>query len=86
MGLFFNILLRPLHPQAQDDLRLISAAAEITRNVPVLELTANEMQRMKLVDEFAAEVIRLGWAAISKATREQQQPQPMSREMCRYAS
>jgi hypothetical protein len=85
MGLFFNILLRPLHPQAQDDLRLIASAAEITRSVPVLELTSNEVQRMKLVDEFAAELIRLGGAAISKAKREQQQPQLISRDVCRYA-
>lgn len=71
MLLFIHILLEPLDPQSRIDLELLSSASDLIRSIPVRRLTAREIAYVKLADSFAAEVIRLGNCAISKATREQ---------------
>lgn len=70
MLLFFNILVNPLDPKAQHDLELLSTAAVVVGNMPIRRLTSNEIEHIKMVTDFVAELIRLGKCAIAKATRE----------------
>jgi hypothetical protein len=67
MTLFFNVLLNPLDSQAKLDLELLSSAADLIRNMPIRRLTEYEIEHFKMVDDFIAELIRLGNCAISKA-------------------
>ncbi|KAB5513067.1 hypothetical protein GE09DRAFT_981493 [Coniochaeta sp. 2T2.1] len=72
MTLFFSILLNPLDTQAKLDLELLSSAADLVRNMPIRRLTENEIEHLKMVDDFVAELIRLGNCAISKAKGERE--------------
>ncbi|CAM1502204.1 Fc.00g041880.m01.CDS01 [Cosmosporella sp. VM-42] len=73
MTLFFNILMNPLDPQAKEDLELLSSAADLIRSMPIRRLTSHEIGHIKMVDDFVAELIRLGNCAILKQTREREQ-------------
>lgn len=75
MTLFLNIIMYPLDPQAKLDIDLLSAAAELVRNMPVRKMTSHEIGHMKLVNDFVAELIRLANCAIAKATIEREQGQ-----------
>lgn len=72
MTLFFNVLLHPLDTQAKLDLGLLSSAADLIRSMPIRRLTRYEIGHLKMVDDFIAELIRLGNCAISKAKREEE--------------
>jgi hypothetical protein len=67
MTIFLNILMNPLEPQAKLDLDLLSSATDLVRSMPVRRLTPYEIGHIKMVNEFVAELIRLGNCAISKA-------------------
>ncbi|KAH6867877.1 hypothetical protein B0T10DRAFT_451458 [Thelonectria olida] len=70
MTLFFNVLLNPLDTQVKFDLELLSSAADLIRSMPIRRLTEYEIEHLKMVDDFVAELIRLGNCAISKAKGE----------------
>ncbi|KAH7115347.1 hypothetical protein B0J13DRAFT_572360 [Dactylonectria estremocensis] len=72
MILFFNVLLNPLDTQAELDLELLSSAADLIRRMPIRRLTRYEIEHFKMVDDFVAELIRLGNCAISKARGEKE--------------
>ncbi|KAB5549446.1 hypothetical protein GE09DRAFT_1204368 [Coniochaeta sp. 2T2.1] len=72
MTLFFSVLLNPLDTQAKLDLQLLSSAADLIRNMPIRRLTESEIEHLKMVDDFVAELIRLGNCAISKAKGERE--------------
>ncbi|KAH8654335.1 hypothetical protein BGZ61DRAFT_435100 [Ilyonectria robusta] len=72
MTLFFNVLLNPLDTQANLDLGLLSSAADLIRSMPIRRLTRYEIEHLKMVDDFIAELIRLGNCAISKAKGEEE--------------
>lgn len=72
MNLFFNVLLYPLDTQAKLDLGLLSSAADLIRSMPIRRLTRYEIEHLKMVDDFIAELIRLGNCAISKAKGEEE--------------
>ncbi|KAH6888188.1 fungal-specific transcription factor domain-containing protein [Thelonectria olida] len=67
MTIFLNILKNPLEPQAKLDLDLLSSATDLVRSMPVRRLTLYEIGHIKMVNEFVAELIRLGNCAILKA-------------------
>lgn len=70
MTLFFNILINPLDPQSKEDMELLNSAADLIRSMPVRKVTAYEIGHIKMVDDFVAEMLRLGNCAIEKETRE----------------
>ncbi|KAI5464261.1 hypothetical protein BGZ63DRAFT_439435 [Mariannaea sp. PMI_226] len=71
MTIFLNIITNPLDSQAKLDLDLLSSATDLVRSMPVRRLTSYEIGHIKMVNEFVAELIRLGHCAILKATAEQ---------------
>jgi hypothetical protein len=70
LTIFCNILLNPLDPQAAQDLELINKAPDLIKGMPIRQPTMNELFHINLVDEFIAELRRLGKCAISKAKQE----------------
>ncbi|KFY80980.1 hypothetical protein V499_00222 [Pseudogymnoascus sp. VKM F-103] len=70
LTIFCNILLNPLDPQAAQDLELISKAPDLIKGMPIRQPTMDELFHINLVDEFIAELRRLGKCAISKAKQE----------------
>lgn len=64
MALFLNVLQYPLAPQAKDDLKLLSSAAETLRSMPVPRMTRRAVAHLELIDDFVAELVRLGHRAI----------------------
>ncbi|KAF4345221.1 transcriptional activator Mut3p [Fusarium beomiforme] len=72
MALFFNILQDPQDMQATLDLELLRSAADLFRRMPIRRLTEYEVEHFKMVDDFIAELIRLGNCAISKAKDEEE--------------
>lgn len=73
MTLFLNIIMYPLGPQAELDINLLSAAADLIRSMPMRKLASYEIGHMKLVNDFVAELLRLAHCAIAKAQREREQ-------------
>lgn len=71
LTIFCNILLNPLSPQAEDDLELLKTAPRLIKNIRIRRLTMNEIMHIKLIEEFVAELIRLGSCAIQKARLDQ---------------
>ncbi|KAF5020123.1 hypothetical protein F66182_7855 [Fusarium sp. NRRL 66182] len=67
MTLFLNILMNPLNDRAEDDIQLLQSAAHLVNSFPVSRFTPHEIAYMKMVDDFAAELVRLGRCAIAKA-------------------
>ena len=70
LTIFCNILLNPLDPRAVDDLELLSSTPELIKSMRMRQLTTAEIEHMRLVDNFVAELIRLGNCSITKALRE----------------
>lgn len=65
--LFFSILVDPLNPNAQHDLDLLDLVPELIRRIRLRTLTQSEMYHLNIVDDFLAELIRLGRCAIQHA-------------------
>lgn len=70
LTIFCNILHKPLDPQAAQDLELINRAPDLIKGMPIPQPNRNELFHINLVDEFIAELSRLGKCAISKAKEE----------------
>jgi hypothetical protein len=62
--------LDPLGPQAGQDLELLTRVPEMIRAIHIRQPTLNEILHIKLVDDFVAELTRLGRCAVVKARRE----------------
>lgn len=67
MTIFCSILLNPLDPQAEDDLRLLESAPDLIKGIRIRRPTQTELLHLKTVDEFMGELIRLGGCAIRRA-------------------
>jgi hypothetical protein len=65
--IFCNLLLNPLDPQAMQDLELLNQVPEMIKGIRIRQLTLNEILHIKLVDDFVAELTRLGKCAVMKA-------------------
>lgn len=66
-SLFLNILIDPYNPRARDDLALLDSVPELIKSIRLRRLTQSEMLHLKMVDDFLAELIRLGRSAIEYA-------------------
>lgn len=69
VNIFCNLLLNPLDPAANDDLALLKSAPELIRRMRVQQLP-HDILHIKQVDNFVAELVRLGNFAIRKAIDE----------------
>jgi hypothetical protein len=67
LTIFCSILLNPLSSRAGEDLELLRSAPRFIRNIRIPRLTVNEITHMKMIEDFVAELIRLGSHAILKA-------------------
>ncbi|ETS78790.1 hypothetical protein PFICI_08643 [Pestalotiopsis fici W106-1] len=72
LTIFCNILLNPLCSRANEDLELLRTAPHFIKNIRIPRLTENEISHMKMIEDFVAELIRLGSHAILKAQGAQQ--------------
>ncbi|KAK3954792.1 hypothetical protein QBC32DRAFT_74854 [Pseudoneurospora amorphoporcata] len=73
MNIFCSILLNPLDPQAEDDLRLLESAPSLIKGIRIRRPTQTELLHLKTVDDFMEELMRLGGCAIRRAREEQRQ-------------
>ncbi|KAK3321291.1 fungal-specific transcription factor domain-containing protein [Cercophora scortea] len=68
---FCGILLNPLDPRADEDLKLLAAAPELMKTIRTRALTPDEMVHLRMVEDFLMELTRLGNCAVLKARQEQ---------------
>ncbi|KAM7217968.1 hypothetical protein V8F06_006651 [Rhypophila decipiens] len=73
--LFFSILVDPLNPNARRDLDLLDLVPELIKHIRMRSLTQSEMYHLQIVDDFLAELIRLGRCAIEYAVTRARQEQ-----------
>ncbi|KAI1855206.1 hypothetical protein JX265_006652 [Neoarthrinium moseri] len=71
LTIFCNILLNPLCPRAEGDLELLNSTPELIRGIRFRRLTLNEVMHIKMIEDFVAELIRLGACAIRKAHQDE---------------
>ncbi|KAL1843555.1 hypothetical protein VTJ49DRAFT_1148 [Mycothermus thermophilus] len=69
--IFCNLLNNPLDPNANVDLELLNSAPLLIKEMRLRRLARDEMAHMKMIDDFVAELARLGNAAVLKARQEQ---------------
>ncbi|KAK0368188.1 fungal specific transcription factor [Colletotrichum limetticola] len=72
LTIFCNLLLQPLNPQSEEDIELLNSVPKLVESMRNRHLTPNEVAHVKIVDDFVAELTRLGKRAIAKARREQE--------------
>jgi hypothetical protein len=67
LTLFCNLLLNPLNPQAQEDLELLSTVPDLINAMHTNRLATSEAFQMNLLENFIAELARLGNCAVREA-------------------
>jgi hypothetical protein len=72
--IFCNLLFNPLDPRASEDLELLNRVPELVKGIRIRQLTLKEILHIKLVDDFVAELTRLGKCAVAKARSDEEQP------------
>ncbi|KAF4435111.1 transcriptional regulatory [Fusarium acutatum] len=70
MALFMNLLLHPSDPRARNDLDLLAGCATLFQDMPIEDLTNDDMDSIQELNRFISELVRLGNSAIWKAKRE----------------
>ncbi|KAF5974779.1 transcriptional regulatory [Fusarium coicis] len=70
MALFMNLLLHPSDPRARSDLDLLAGCATLFQDMPMADLTNNDIDCIQELNRFIFELVRLGNSAIWKAKRE----------------
>lgn len=71
LTIFCNVLLRPLDASAEDDLELLASTDVMIKEMRRRrKLTPKEMEHLTMIEEFVAEMTRLGHCAIVNAGRE----------------
>ncbi|KAK1979593.1 fungal-specific transcription factor domain-containing protein [Colletotrichum cereale] len=71
LEIFCNLLLHPLHPQSEEDLELLKSVPVLIEGMRTRHLTQKEAAHVKIINDFVAELTRLGNCAIDKARKEQ---------------
>ncbi|KAM0346272.1 hypothetical protein ACHAPU_005699 [Fusarium lateritium] len=69
MSIFMNILIHPLGPFADNDLRILSSISTITRELPAERLPTEEIEHIQEISEFVMELVRLSHSAAWKVKR-----------------
>ncbi|KAI0120592.1 fungal-specific transcription factor [Xylariales sp. AK1849] len=67
LTVFCNLLLNPLCSRAQEDLELLKVTPELIKAIRIRRLTPREAIHMTMIEDFVAELTRLGACAITKA-------------------
>ncbi|PYH47041.1 Zn(II)2Cys6 transcription factor [Aspergillus saccharolyticus JOP 1030-1] len=67
LTIFCNILLFPLDPRVEEDLKLLGSVPDLIKGFRPKRLTSNEAAHFTMVADFVAELKRLGNCAIRKA-------------------
>ncbi len=62
--------MKPLAPEAREDIDLLSSAIDLVRKLPIRRLTTHEIVHIKMVNDFIDELVRLSKGAVIKAERE----------------
>ncbi|RBR12071.1 hypothetical protein FVER53590_04424 [Fusarium verticillioides] len=70
MALFMNLLLHQSDPRARSDLDLLAGCATLFQDMPMADLTDNDIDCIQELNRFISELVRLGNSAIWKAKRE----------------
>ncbi|KAF5632725.1 transcriptional regulatory [Fusarium sp. NRRL 52700] len=70
MALFMNLLLHPSDQRARKDLDLLVSCATLFQDMPIEDLTNDDMDCIQELNRFISELVRLGNSAIWKAKRE----------------
>ncbi|KAI6359520.1 hypothetical protein MCOR25_007027 [Pyricularia grisea] len=71
LTIFCNVLLNPLDASAEEDLEMLGSVESLIKEMRRRrQLTPNEMVNITMIDEFVAELTRLGHCAIHNASRE----------------
>ncbi|TLD14521.1 hypothetical protein PspLS_11180 [Pyricularia sp. CBS 133598] len=71
LTIFCNVLLNPLDASAEEDLELLESVENLIKEMRRRrQLTPHEVVNMTMIDEFVAELMRLGNCAILNASRE----------------
>ncbi|KAH8836377.1 hypothetical protein MCOR32_001402 [Pyricularia oryzae] len=75
LTIFCNVLLNPLDASAEEDLELLGSVENLIKEMRRRRhLSPNEMVNITMIDEFVAELTRLGNCAIHNASREANGP------------
>ncbi|KAK1994113.1 fungal-specific transcription factor domain-containing protein [Colletotrichum falcatum] len=72
LEIFCNLLLHPLQPQSEEDLELLRSVPLLIERMRTRSLTQKEVAHVKIIDDFVAELTRLGNCAMVKARQGQQ--------------
>ncbi|KAK1572870.1 fungal-specific transcription factor domain-containing protein [Colletotrichum navitas] len=72
LEIFCNLLLHPLHPQSAEDLELLKSVPVLIEGLRTRNLTEKEVAHVKTINDFVAELTRLGKCAMVKERQEQQ--------------
>ncbi|TLS29423.1 hypothetical protein PpBr36_02132 [Pyricularia pennisetigena] len=71
LTIFCNVLLHPLGASSEDDLELLGSVENLIKEMRRRrQLTPHEVVNINMIDEFVAELTRLGHCAILNACRE----------------
>jgi hypothetical protein len=71
--IFCNLMYNPLTEDADADLGLLNEAPMLIKQMRLHRLARDEMTHMKMVDDFVAELARLGNRAVLKARQDQKE-------------
>ncbi|KAH6657582.1 hypothetical protein BKA67DRAFT_590998 [Truncatella angustata] len=82
LTVFCNILLNPLDTRAEADLKLLGTAPELIKTMNFRRHTIGEVIHIKMIEDFVAELVRLGSCAIQKARQTQHFEAQNPEELC----
>ncbi|CRK17374.1 hypothetical protein BN1723_002931 [Verticillium longisporum] len=74
MAIFVNVLIHPLSPGPQNDLKILIEAIETIQSVPLRRLSYDETIYLQELSDFIMELFRLGNSAIWKAKKAGESP------------
>jgi hypothetical protein len=69
LTIFCNVIYDPLHPQVDMDLKLLEIVPDLVKQMRLRGLPRDETAQVKALDDFVAELARLGSQAITKAVQ-----------------
>ncbi|EEY20274.1 C6 zinc finger domain-containing protein [Verticillium alfalfae VaMs.102] len=74
MAIFVNVLIHPLSPGPQNDLKILIEAIETIQSIPLRRLSYDETIYLQELSDFIMELFRLGNSAIWKAKKSGESP------------
>ena len=68
LTIFCNILTSPLNSRAEEDLELLQRVPRLIRDMCAASLGPRDALRIRQVEQFVEELLRLGRSAVHKAS------------------